>query len=151
MSFQHFMLSSFTLAVLLVFCFGLFVEVYKFYFSFSVDANMFKALSSQPNNGSRDVINSLFILYENKPAKATNTSLYEYERFLHGAGTEYRNTKTNVKSLSNSITTSSISSKKRLRVHMYVATIPADGVLNSVYGELGCPNNPWRKDLNDLL
>ena len=39
---------------------------------------------------------------------------------------------------------SAISSKQSLDVSTHVAK-------NSFYGELGCPDNPWREDLHDLL
>ena len=142
---------------------------------FAKDSNTFKVSSWQSWQNDRlgDSMRTLSDLYENVMTKTAakrkhrtngsaiglvnrHSSRDEYWRFRIG-DVEDQNTPENTTGVNLKLTlkpysaiTSPTLSKKRTRTFTDVNS--AKGKLNSsVYGEVGCPDNPWRKALNKLL
>lgn len=175
-SFKYFFFSSVIFTALLIYCFGISCDViYTADSKFAKDSSAFKMSSWQSWQNDRlgDSTRTLSVLYENVMTKIaakrkhrTNSSAIglvnrhssrdEYWRF-HNGGIKNQNTLENTTGGSLTLTLkpyraiiSPTSSKKSARTFTDVNS--AKGKLNSlVYGEVGCPGNPWRKALNKLL
>ena len=175
-SFKYFIFSSVIFTALLIYSFGIsWGVVYTADSKFAKDSNTFKVSSWQSWQNDRlgDSMRTLSDLYENVMTKTAakrkhrtngsaigsvnrHSSRDEYWRFRNG-GVKDQNTPENTTGGSLKLTlkpysaiTSPTLSKKRTRTFTDVNS--AKGKLNSsVYGEVGCPDNPWRKALNKLL
>lgn len=152
-SFKYFLFSSVIVTALLIYIFCYKLVSYTADSTLAKDSNTSDKASSWQNDRLGESIST-------QPEQATNSSAMA---LLSGRGLVIKNSsKGDIKNTIGGSSkqtlkphwtiTNSSSSYKRSGTYTHVAMDSANGKLDpSVYGELGCPKNPKRKDFYELL